>query len=212
MRLWGAATPRTFRPIWAACELELEFEHLPLGSRTGETQTEEFTALNASQKIPVLEDGDFVLRESGAIVNYLGSRYGNLVPTDVEQRARYDSWSCFVLMELDAHTLYIVRKHRDLASIYGEAPKAIDAAYEGFDRMIRVPAREFEDGRPYLLGEEFSGADILLGSCLSWADAYDAPLPESLRPYDERLRTRPAFQRAFDLNYETRPEISPFKS
>ena len=56
--IWGAATPRTLRPVWAACELGLDFEHRPIGSRTGETQSEEYTSLNPGQKIPILEDDD----------------------------------------------------------------------------------------------------------------------------------------------------------
>ena len=50
----------------------LEYERRPIGSRTGETQTDEFTRINPSQKIPVLQDGEFTLTESAAIVTYVG--------------------------------------------------------------------------------------------------------------------------------------------
>ena len=81
--LWGAGTIRTFRAHWALHEVALEYESRPIGSRTGETQTEEFTRLNPRQKIPVLQDGDLTLAESAAIVTYLGETYGGdrgLVP------------------------------------------------------------------------------------------------------------------------------------
>ena len=81
--LWGAGTPRALRPCWMLHELGLEYEHRPIGSRTGETQTPEFRKLNPRGKIPVLEDGDLVLAESAAIVTYLGEVYGGaagLVP------------------------------------------------------------------------------------------------------------------------------------
>ena len=54
IRIWGAGTTRTFRPIWVAEELGLAYEHLPLGPRTGETQTTEYTRLNPKQKIPYM--------------------------------------------------------------------------------------------------------------------------------------------------------------
>ena len=64
-------------------ELGLEYEKHLIGSRTGETQTAEFRALNPRGKIPVLQDGELVLAESAAIINYLVENYGQesgLVP------------------------------------------------------------------------------------------------------------------------------------
>jgi glutathione S-transferase len=91
-------------------ELDLAYESRAIGSRTGETQTPEYTKLNPSQKIPVLQDGDFVLSESAAIVNYLAQTYGAsrklLLPANTKERARYDQWCFFIMMELDANTLY----------------------------------------------------------------------------------------------------------
>ena len=73
--LLGAGTPRTMRAHWALHQLGLSYERRPFGPRTGETQTAEFTKLNPSQKIPVLQDGDFTLAESAAIVTYLADTY-----------------------------------------------------------------------------------------------------------------------------------------
>jgi glutathione S-transferase len=64
------------RAHWILQEVGLEYERRPIGSRTGETQTEEFTRINPSQKIPVLQDGEFTLTESAAIVTYVGGTYG----------------------------------------------------------------------------------------------------------------------------------------
>ena len=59
--LWGAGTSRTIRPIWVAEELGLSYALIPIGPRTGETQTESYTELNPKQKIPFLEDGSLQL-------------------------------------------------------------------------------------------------------------------------------------------------------
>jgi glutathione S-transferase len=203
--VWGSGTPRTLRVHWMLHELGLEYERHMIGSRTGETRTAEFTALNPRQKIPVLQDGDFVLAESAAIVTYLGERHGartGLVPrSGTRERARYDEWCFFIMTELDAHTLYIMRRHGDLASLYGDAPHALDAARAGFQEQVAVAAQALAAGGPHLLGDPFTAGDILLVSCLDWAVFYGIPLPEPLPAYRARLTAREAYRRASALNY-----------
>ncbi len=201
------------RAHWALAELGLDYEHRPVGPRTGETQTDEFTRLNPRQKIPVLQDGEFTLAESAAIVNYLASKYGRSgglsAVTGSEDRALYDQWAYSAMMELDAHTLYVIRKHRDLAYLYGEAPAAIRTASEGFAKQSEAFELALADGREFLLGDRFTGVDILLGSCLDWAVAYGEPIGPALAAYRERLNARPAHARAMQANYHTRPELLP---
>lgn len=199
--VWGGATSRTMRPHWALHELGVEYEPQLIGSRTGATQTNEFRALNPKEKIPVLIDDDFVLTESAAIVTYLGDKFGGLTPAvGSRDRARYNEWTSFILMELDAHTLYIMRKHRDLASLYGEAPAAIEAAQEGFEKQVRWAAPRLESA-DYAVGDSFGGVDILLTTCLDWAVAYGFELDEVFEAYRARQHERPAFRSARELNF-----------
>jgi len=202
--VWGVGTSRTLRAHWMLSELDLPYECRPITSRSGETLTPEYMRLNPSQKIPTLQDGDFVLSESAAIVNYLGTTYGavcNLCPpASHRERARYDQWCFFVMMELDANTLYVIRKHEDLQKIYGEAPNALQAARDGFARQARAAAQRLAASGPYVLGEPFSGADILLTTCLNGAIRRKIELPEALQDYLQRITARPAYQRALKLN------------
>ena len=71
LELWGAGTARTLRPIWMAEELGLLYELYPIGPRTGETQTEDYTSLNPKQKIPLLRYGNFLLSESLSILSLI---------------------------------------------------------------------------------------------------------------------------------------------
>ena len=127
-----ACTIRTIRAHWALHELNLEYERRPIQARTGETKTAEFTALSARQKIPLLQDNDLILTESAAIVTYLSDAYGQphnrLMPEDVRERAQCLEWCFFIISELDATSLYVMRRHGDLRHIYGEAPIANEAA------------------------------------------------------------------------------------
>ena len=75
LTLWGVGTSRTIRAHWAMAELGLVYETRAIGARTGETQTAEYTSLNPRQKIPLLQDDDFCIGESAAIVAYLSRTY-----------------------------------------------------------------------------------------------------------------------------------------
>jgi glutathione S-transferase len=203
--LWGAGTPRTLRAHWMLQELGLAYERRPIGSRSGETHTAAFTAINPSRKIPVLEDGGFVLSESAAIVSYLSEAYGAgnglALPAGARERARYYQWCFFVMMELDANTLYVIRRHLDLKGVYGEAPNAIHAARECFEQQAWAAAERLSGSRgPYALGERFSGVDVLLATALAGAQRRDIPLPAILQEYLKRVTGRDAYRRAVDLN------------
>ena len=204
LRVWGGATPRTLRVHWMLHELGLDYDARLIGSRTGATRTPDFQDLNPKGKIPVLEDGEFVLTESAAIVTYLGDTYGadsGLVPAPfTRERARYNEWTSHVQMELDAHTLYVIRKHRDLAALYGEAPAAVATAIEGFQMQAAV-AEAHLARHEFLLGDRFTAADLMLHTCLDWARAYAVPLSDTLEGYRLRIRQRPAWQSAAALNF-----------
>ena len=203
--LWGVGSARALRVHWALIELGLEYRSERIQSRSGETETPAYRRLNPRGKIPVLEDGGLVLYESGAIVTYLAETHGNgrLIPAGGAERAKYFEWISFISMEIDATTLYVLRRHEALSAIYGEAPTANTAARNYFERMITAVVREIEDGRTYLLGTEFCGADIVMTTCLDWALSYGVPLPEPWLAYRERTVARPAHARAVAANAVT---------
>ena len=73
-----------------------------------------------------LQDDGLVLTESAAIITYLSDAYGQphnrLLPVDLRERAQCLEWCFFVISELDATSLYVMRRHGDLRHIYGDAP------------------------------------------------------------------------------------------
>src|ERR1700741_1257956 len=73
--LWGVGTPRTIRAHWALNELGLNYRTRAIGPRGVMLRTEPYTVLNPRQKIPLLQDGEFTIGESGAIVGYLSWAY-----------------------------------------------------------------------------------------------------------------------------------------
>ena len=201
--VWGVGTPRTLRAHWSMHELGLDYERRPIGSRNGGNLTPEYTRLNPSQKIPTLQDGDLVVAESAAIVNYLTTCYGaerNMQPpADPGERARYDMWCFFCMMELDADTMYIIRRHGDLHAIYGDAPNAVKAAKEIFAKQADAAAERLGAG-PYAMGDRFTGADILLTTCLTGARRREITLPKPLNDYLARTASREPYQQAMQIN------------
>jgi len=198
--LWGVGTSRTVRAHWAMQELGLAYETRPIGARTGETQTAEYTALNPRQKIPLLQDGDFCIGESAAIVAYLSRTYSSegrsLIPEPLREYAAWLEWSFFIVTELDSTSLYVMRRHKAdaLGHIYGVAPEVVARAGEYFRRQLRHVETALADGRTYLMGDRFNSADILLTTCLEWAIAYDVGICDNAYPYLERIQQRPAYQ------------------
>ncbi len=195
--LYGIVSMRAMRAHWALHELGLDYRTAAIGSRTGQTLTAEYTRLNPRQKIPTLKDGDFVISESAAIVTYLGERYRGrditLVPQDVHQRARYFEWISLISMELDATSLYVVRRHEGLADIYGAAPDVAQSCRDYYLKQLRATSPALADGRPYLLGDEFGGADILMTTCLDWGARFGVSLPDVFEDYRRRIAARPAY-------------------
>lgn len=200
---WGAGTARTLRPIWVAEELGLTYTLNPIGPRTGETQTAEYTALNPKQKVPFCADGEIKLSETIAICRYLINRYGSVeslvAPQTIAEQAKEDEWLAYIYGELDETSLYVMRRHGALSSIYGEAPTAMQAAEEYVKRQLRVIAQHMT-GKQYLLNETFGLADVFLTTCLNWVNSYEIEMQTILQEYRARITKRPAYEKAFNLN------------
>jgi glutathione S-transferase len=205
LTLWGVGTSRTMRPHWMLLELGLDYEFHPIQPRTGATMRAEFMRLNPRHKIPVLRHGSFIITESAAIVQYLNEIFtgrGDLyAPVDAEGRAALSELCYFVMTELDAASLYIVRRHLDLKQIYGDAPIAVESARKYFAHNIEAMADRIGERSPYLFGERFSTADILLMTCLDWARYCEIALPKPVAEYQHRTSLRPAYQAAMKRNF-----------
>lgn len=205
IRLWGAGTSRTIRPLWTLLELGLEFEHEPILTRTPMMETPTFKAVSPRGKIPILDDGPVRIGESAAISLYLADRYRDRCvlapPPGTVERALHDELCFFTTAEMDA-ILYTIRRHEGLPEIYGASEVAVEGARAYFERSATEVVRRLEDGRPFVTGEAFTIADLMLSTCLEWAKLIDGITlaPELLR-YAARLAERPAFAEAMKRNF-----------
>jgi glutathione S-transferase len=202
--LWGVGTSRTLRAHWALHEFGLDYESKPILARSGETKTPQYTSLNPRQKVPLLQDGDFKIAESPAIAAYLSNTYGTpenaLIPTNPRDYATWLEWCFYAATELDATSLYVMRRHGDLKHIYGEAPLALESAAGYFAAQLRHAEQALQDGRSFLVGGRFTTADLLLTTCLTWAVSYQVPITAACHAYMERITSRPAYRTSVAAN------------
>ena len=126
------------------------------------------------------------------------------MPSDTVARARLNELCFFVMMELDAISLYVIRRHGDLSDIYGEAPRAVESAKEYFTDLTGAMVKKLPADFETLLPEGMSIADLLLVTCLAHAQLCGIPLPEPLPAYQRRIAQRPAFRQAYARNFPDR--------
>ena len=90
-----------------------------------------------------------------------------------------------------------------MTHIYGDAPAAVTAAAEYFQAQMRSVNRCLEDGRPYLLGDRFSAADMILSTCITWASLprYGLALAAPVLAHNARVTARPAYIAAKQVNW-----------
>jgi len=193
------------RPHWMLCELGIEYETREIIPRTATMNDQAFLRASTRGKVPILEHGELVIGESGAIVYYLADHFRErrslAPPPATPERARFDDMCFFILMELDA-PLYVIRRHEGLPEVYGASKTAVDAARGYFLRQMGVvEAWLASSGGPYLIGDGFSAADLLLASCTSWGQFVGIELSRPIAEHLEVVSSRDGFRMAIERNF-----------
>ena len=180
LTIYGIAASRAVRPLWAATELGLAFEHVPTPYQKGGTRTPEFLALNPNGHIPVLVDrrpeGEVVLWESMACTLYLARHHGkgdgsDLAPADPHEDAEALRGSFWTVNELEADALTVLM-HRLAMPPEQRKPDLAEAA----EKRLKVPLRVLEQhlqrqaerGQGHLAAERFTVADLCVASVMGW--------------------------------------------
>ena len=193
--------PHDPRRIGRCMSSNLPYKTKPIGPRTGETKTAEYTALNPRQKVPLLQDGDFCIGESAAIVAYLSRTYSSpgraLIPEKQRDYAAWLEWCFFIVTELDSTSLYVMRRH-SADALGSDLRRRARCRRQGRRIFPRTAAAcrssACRDGRTYLMGDHFTSADILLTTCLDWAIAYGVGICDNAQPYLDRIHQREGYQ------------------
>jgi glutathione S-transferase len=199
LRIYGIARTRAFRALWVAKELGLDFEHLPIEIGDDGAKSPEFLAINPNGRLPVIVDGDFVLFESLAITLYLAKKYssGKLYPGTLEGEARAWQWSLWAVTEVDRgvniwslHAVRLPPAERNSA-LREEALKVLASPFKVLDAAVAQ--------QPYLLGNEFTVADLNVAAVISRAVDMDLSAWPHLKAWLTRCLDSPAARDALAL-------------
>jgi glutathione S-transferase len=199
LRIYGIARTRAFRVLWIANELGLDYEHLPIEIGAAGAGSPEFLAINPNGRLPFIVDNGFVLFESLAITLYLAKKHSNdkLYPDTLEGEASAWQWSLWAVTEVDRgvniwslHAIRLPAAERD-AIKRNEALRVLVAPFEVLDAAVAK--------QKYLLGNDFTVADLNVAAVISRAVDMDLSATPNLKAWLTRCLDRPAAQKALAL-------------
>lgn len=179
LKLYGGARSRASIVQWYLEELEIPYEFVLLNMQVGEHRQPEYLKINPVGKVPAIVDGDFKLWESGAILLYLADKYGK-TPLSPEKRAELSQWVLFANATLGPGIFVEANREQEM-------PRLLTTLNEIFQQQ------------PFLLGEEFSVADVAVGSILSYIPLLlklDLSSYPAVQNYIKQVAERPAFQKS----------------
>ena len=201
MKLHFAPNSRAGRIVWLLEELELPYELNKMTFHPKDLKSDTHRARHPLGRIPVLEDGDVSIYESGAIMEYILERHKNgglKPPVDDPMWPYYQQWFHYCegmvmppMNTIVVHTLLLPPERRD-ATVLGQAQHLLGKALKPVDAWL--------EGRDYLIGD-FSAADVMLGHAAFMSDRIGSITDEmlQLKVYVARITARPAFQTAITM-------------
>ncbi len=198
LKLHFAPTSRAVRVLWLLEELGLEYELNKMRFHPEDLKSNEHRARHPLGRIPVLDDGDIRIWESGAIIDYILERHknGGLKPAVGDERfPKYLQWFHYTegmvmppINTIVVHTLLLPPERRD-ATALAQARKLLTRSLQ--------PVNDDLADKEYLIGD-FSAADTMLGHACIMSNRLGCVTEEmtDLAAYVKRLEARPAWNRA----------------
>jgi len=149
--------------LWLLDELRLSYQHIELGGKPGDTETEEFGKLNPMRKVPVVVDNDRVIWESNTILRYLTINYGSgqWKVEDTYQRSLFERWMDWSQTIFDPEFVGVFWGYYR-APVALHDLEAIEKSIKGCKKCLTIMDHQLA-GNQYLAGENLSLADISTG-------------------------------------------------
>jgi glutathione S-transferase len=204
--LYHAAPSRSSVVLWMLEELGEPYDIHLLSLNKGDTRTADYLEINPMGKVPAVKHGDTIITEGAAICTYLADAFPQAklsVPIGDPRRGTYLKWLFFGPTCLEAAII-----DRSFPRS-GDVPRRA-LGYGDHELVMNVLSEAVRKG-PYLMGEQFTAADVVIGSGIRWGMMFKG-VPE--RPefvaYAGRVAERPAAKRATakDQEFAAKAEAS----
>lgn len=201
LKVHFVANTRAGRIVWLLEELGLEYEVNIMPFTKEGLKSEEHRSRHALGRVPVLEDGDVSIFESGAIIEYVLARHksGGLKPeADAPEFPDYLQWFHYCegmvmppMNQIVVQTILLPADRRD-EKVLMQAQKLLAKSL--------VPVNDALAGKDYLIGD-FSAADLMLGHSCFMANMMGCVGDdmENIKAYVAKIQARPAFKKAIEM-------------
>jgi len=184
---------RDLRVRWALEEAGLPYKTRLL--EQGDQDKPDYRDLQPFGQVPIFEDGEFVLFETGAIVLHIGERCETLLPREPAARARATQWLIAALNSIEPFVMNVAL----IDIFYADqewAKLRRPSAVQFVERRLAAPSKTLGE-KPYLDGARFTAGDLMMTTVLRILRHTDIVTSDQrLAAYVERCTARPAFQRA----------------
>ncbi|QPC44871.1 glutathione S-transferase family protein [Kaustia mangrovi] len=197
MKLYWAPQSRSSQALRILEEAGAEYERVTVDIRAGGQDDPAFRAINPMGKVPVLEDEGVIVAESAAICAHVADRFpqaGLAPPPGDPMRGAYFRWLFFGPSCIEPA---IVQKVTGL-----DIDKAT-AGWGSYALVLDTLEEALSSVGPWILGETYSAADVVIGSGLNFGMMFELIEPRAaFSAYVERFRARPAIQRATKIELQ----------
>jgi glutathione S-transferase len=184
---------RDLRVRWALEEAGLPYKTRLL--EQGDQDKPDYRDLQPFGQVPIFEDGEFVLFETGAIVLHIGERCETLLPREPAARARATQWLIAALNSIEPFVMNVAL----IDIFYADqewAKLRRPSAVQFVERRLAALSKTLGE-KPYLDGARFTAGDLIMTTVLRILRHTDIVTSDQrLAAYVERCTARPAFQRA----------------
>jgi glutathione S-transferase len=179
LKLYGGTRSRASIVQWYLEELGVDYEFVMLDMQAGEHKQPEYLKINPMGKVPAIVDGDLHLWESGAILLYLSDKYGK-TSLSPQQRGIFSQWVLFANATLGPGIFIEANREREMP-------------------RLLTPLNEIFGRQSFLLCDEFTVADVAVGSILAYIPIMlklDLSAYPAVLNYIQRISESPAFQKS----------------
>ena len=198
LKIYGRANSINVRKVlWTAEEIGVPYTREDWGRGFRPTTDPEFLKINPFGVVPAIDDDGFLLRESHTICRYLATKHGrvDLYPIDLEQRAQVEAW-----MDWGQTDLYLGMRAPFLGLVAKQPAfqdqKLIEAGVADLTRQMQLLDAHLTKSGPFLMGDNFTLADIPAGLVVNrwFCMPIDRPELKAVSAYYDRLAERPAYR------------------